>query len=310
MSYYAVVDDFRSGMPQTILSSFRPRGIACHTTEGAEGEAGAVGTILFLAGNPGRNASYHELWYPKLGGFEARRIVRPDRAAHSMNPAQPSPWSPEVRVRRILGDRWGDPNAYSYAVSVAGSTNHTVPRLINDHPGFMEGARRRTRELLERFSSSLSPDPLFNHGEGQNNRYDWGLLLRPALLEDDEMDWVSKIKPLSPYIATLDANARVRNAPSLNSSGSFLIPHTGREVTIIGEVEGDAYNNSTRWLAFQSGTWGIGATHEANEVGRRELTGGLTKADVDKAVLEAKAASEDTIATLKTKISAAQAALR
>ena len=193
MPYYAVVDDFRDGMPQTALSGvLRPRGIAGHTTEGGEGEAGWEGTVDFLIAQAARSASYHEGWYPKLGGFEARVIVNPAHAAHSMNPRQP-PWRnpPDPRVARILGDRWWDPNAVSYAVSIAGSTGVTIPRLIGD-PGFMAGARRRYAELLAQFASSLSPDPLFNHGEGQADRTDWGifrsaLLATPAPQEDDDM---------------------------------------------------------------------------------------------------------------------------
>jgi hypothetical protein len=180
MAYYAVVDDYRAGMPQTALATpLRPRGIACHTTEGAEGEQGALGTIQFLIDRADRNASYHEIWYAKGDGFEARRIVRLDRAAHSMSPAQP-PWNPNDRVRRILGDRWYDPNAYSYAVSIAGTTAVTVPNLVND-PGFMAGAARRIAEIRAAFPS-LSADPMFNHGEGQADRSDWGPLMRPAIL--------------------------------------------------------------------------------------------------------------------------------
>lgn len=192
MPHYAVVDDFRAGMPQTMLSGvLRPRGIAGHTTEGGEGEAGALGTMSFLIGEPDRSASYHELWYQKADGFEARRIVRPERAAHSMNPRRP-PWRdpPDPRVLRILGDRWWDPNASSYAVSIAGSTGVTIAKLAAA-PGFMAGARRRYAELLAQFASSLAPDPLFNHGEGQADRSDWGTfraaLLAPVPDEDDDM---------------------------------------------------------------------------------------------------------------------------
>jgi hypothetical protein len=193
MAFYAVVDDFRDGMPQTILAggTLRPRGIASHTTEGGEGEAGAVGTIVnVLIAMPERSASYHELWYPKADGFEARRIVRPEHASHSMNPRRP-PWRdpPDPRVARILGDRWWDPNAASYAVSIAGSTGVTIPKLSADR-GFMAGARRRYAELLAQFASSLAPDPLYNHSEGQSDRTDWGTF-RAALLatptQEDDM---------------------------------------------------------------------------------------------------------------------------
>ena len=189
MAHYAVVDDMRPGMPQTVLAgALRPRGIAGHSTEGGEGEAGWEGTVAFLIGAPERSASYHEGWFPKDGGFEARRIVPPQNAAHSMNPRQP-PWRnpPDPRVARILGDRWWDPNASSYAVSIAGSTGVTIPKLMQD-PGFMAGARRRYAELLAQFPS-LAPDPLFNHSEGQADRTDWGTF-RAALLapiEEDDM---------------------------------------------------------------------------------------------------------------------------
>ena len=186
MTHYAVVDDFRVGMPQTALPGFAPRGIACHTTEGGEGEIGALGTIRFLIEAASRNASYHEVWYAKLDGFGARRIVPPGNAAHSMNPARP-PWAPNDRVRRILGDRWYDPNAWSYAVSIAGTTAVTVPALVNN-PGFMAGARRRIGELQAQFRASLVLDPMFNHGEGQEDRSDWGPLMRPAILAEPEAD--------------------------------------------------------------------------------------------------------------------------
>jgi hypothetical protein len=304
MAYYAVVDDFRAGMPQTILAGgLKPRGVACHSTEGEGGESGALGTIQFLIDAASRNASYHELWYPKNGGFEARRIVRPDRAAHSMNPG--APWTPNERVKRILGDKAHDPNAYSYAVSIAGSTTHTVPKLIND-PGFMEGARRRYRELLAQYPT-LSPDPLFNHGEGQSNRSDWGPLMRPALLEDD-MDWARRIKPLDPYIAVLEANSKTRDAPSLASPNEFLHPGS-IEIIVIGEVTGAAYEGTNRWLVYASSTWGLGVTHESNEASRKPLSNDSALRE-DLRIAEAKVlAAEQTVANLKTKISAAKSAL-
>jgi hypothetical protein len=186
--YYRVVDDFRPAVPHTVLSGvLRPRGLAGHTSEGGEGEAGFLGTVDFLIATAARSAGYHEGWYPKNGGFEARRITRPEYAAHSMNPRQP-PWRnpPLARVQRILGDRWWDPNAVSYAICIAGSTGITIPRLIND-AGFMAGARRRYAELRQQYASSLAADPLFNHGEGQADRTDWGNF-RAALLAAPQED--------------------------------------------------------------------------------------------------------------------------
>lgn len=196
MAYYAVVDDFREAVPHTVLAggALRPRGLVGHTTEGGEGETGFLGTVQYLIDTPERSAGYHEGWYPKNGGFEARRITRPEHAAHSMNPRRP-PWRdpPLERVGRILGDRWWDPNAVSYAIAIAGSTGVTIPRLISD-PGFMAGARRRYAELQQQFAPSLADDPLFNHGEGQADRSDWGTfratLLAPAPEEDDMITWL------------------------------------------------------------------------------------------------------------------------
>lgn len=250
MSYYAVVDDFRVGMPQTILPTpLRPRGKADHTTEGAEGEAGALGTIQFLIDAAARNASYHEIWYAKNGGFEARRIVRPDRAAHSMNPAQP-PWAPNTRVRRILGDRWYDPNAYSYAVSIAGTTAVTVPKLVND-PGFMAGARRRNAELLAQFPS-MSADPLFNHGEGQADRSDWGPLMRPALEETEVPVILRPVYEEWTTRASADGSAGyfTTDGPGQGERKWFTTPEKVRSYaeTADAKYRAIAYGTETLWM--------------------------------------------------------------
>jgi len=229
MAHYAVVDDFRTGMPQTIPSApFAPDGIACHWSAGAEGETGALGTISFLIGAPERNASYHEVWYPKNGGFEARRIVRPSRFAHSMNPTQPWPWSPDARTRRILGTRWWNPNAASYAVCVAGGSA-TIQRLVND-PGFMAGARRRIAELQAQFRAALSPDPMFNHAEGQTNKSDWGSLLRPAILQptisEEDMDTRGKFQAW-----LVKPGAKVYASPSTSAPVLFTFGASGGQIT-------------------------------------------------------------------------------
>jgi hypothetical protein len=128
-----------------------------------------------------RNASYHEIWYWDAASqtFGVLRIVPANRAAHSMNPAQP-PWAPNALVREILGDKWWNPNSFSYAVSFAGMPADLVAAMR--HPAFVLGAARRTRELLAQETTITHPRPLFNHGEGQpSTRYDWGTELRPAI---------------------------------------------------------------------------------------------------------------------------------
>src|SRR5688500_14540689 len=98
---YRVEDNFRSGIPQTVFQyGAGPfRGISCHWTAGAPGRYGALGTVQFLIDNASRNASYHEIWWWENKTFGVMRIVRPERASHSMNPTPPT-WSPNTIVSR------------------------------------------------------------------------------------------------------------------------------------------------------------------------------------------------------------------
>lgn len=253
MAYYAVIDDFRAAVPHTVLAggALRPRGLAGHTTEGGEGEAGFLGTVdHVLIAMPERSAGYHEGWYPKNGGFEARRITRPEHAAHSMNPRRP-PWRdpPLERVRRILGDRWWDPNAVSYAIAIAGSTGVTIPRLVTD-PGFMAGARRRYAELQQQFATSLADDPLFNHGEGQTDRSDWGTF-RAALLAPapEEADMPTPPLTYVPQLFTANADgAELREQADLASPVVGSIP-AGTLMLSVGEDE----RRGVRWRYVVAG---------------------------------------------------------
>ena len=182
MAYqYVVQDYFVSGMPQTVFyGGAGPfRGISCHWTAGGPGRQGALGTVNFLVNNAGRNASYHEIWYWENKTFGVLRIVPPQNASHSMNPAPPD-WSPNANVRRILGDRVYNPNRYSYSVSFAGMP-YDMDVALSD-PDFVDAATQRTLELFVQFESSLTFSPLYNHGEGQpSTRYDWGQGLTPAI---------------------------------------------------------------------------------------------------------------------------------
>src|SRR5687768_7565439 len=203
---YRVEDNFRSGIPQTVFQyGAGPfRGISCHWTAGAPGRYGALGTVQFLIDNASRNASYHEIWWWENKTFGVMRIVRPERASHSMNPTPPT-WSPNTIVRNILGDKVGDPNRYSYSVSFAGMPVD-MDRALTD-PDFIAAATRRIRELQAQFK--LGQSTLYTHGEGQpSTRYGWGTVLRPKiyavmatppaaeepnmLLRQVQQDWTTK----------------------------------------------------------------------------------------------------------------------
>lgn len=296
-----VRDHFLAGMPSTPRGTNGPfRLIACHTTEGALGVAGAEGTARFLVDTAGtRSASYHELWAWDGADLHVLRIVPPTHAAHSLAPQPPpGPYEPDAWVRDSLGDVWRDPNMWVYAVSIAGRTS-VEGVAYAQNPAFLSHARKRLNSLG---IGRLAEHSRFN----PRTRSDWGSGLTKAIgglilpIEDD-MDWLSRMTPLTPYIATLDADSRVRNAPSLTSTQSAIV--TSREVTVVGEVPGDTHAGSQRWLAYLSTNWGLGVTHESNEVSRKPL------GDCDAILLRATTAEAEA-AALTAKITAAAAALR
>jgi hypothetical protein len=242
---------FLAGIPQTVLPfQFAPRGIASHWTAGSPGRAGAVATALDFKNDPGRNASYHELhwWDASTRTFGVLQIVRGDRAAHSMNPNQPppgqapserAPWTPNALVKRILGDRWGDPNAYSYGVSFAGMPADLTAAMRDRR--FIECEARRTRELMARYARSLAKRPLFNHGDGQPvDRRDWGPELRgaiyalifpevdmkPVTLKPVQQDWHTGVGP------------HVASSPSAPPGGEFWTggPELGERKWFVASV--------------------------------------------------------------------------
>lgn len=182
MAYtYTIEDNFRP-VPQTAFVGGRgvTKGIACHWTVGNPGRAGALGTVDYFLANPGLNASYHELWWWENNTFGVMRIVPPQNAAHSMNPAA---FNPNDNTRRIMGTYVWDANRYAYAVSFAGMEHHLV-EAMND-PDFIVAAARRIKELQSQFVSTLSSDPLFGHYEIQPppNKIDWGTVFSGKIYE-------------------------------------------------------------------------------------------------------------------------------
>lgn len=175
---YRVSTDYRTGIPQTAIpGGLQPRGIAMHWTAGVTGENGADATIRFFISAAQRNASYHVLVWWENRTFGVRWIVPPARAAHSLNPSPPT-YSPTSEVRRILGDRWRDPNAACLAVSFCGMPDDLHEALKDSE--FIDGYARLVRELVA--THGLGPRPLFNHGWAQpTTRFDAGNALIPAI---------------------------------------------------------------------------------------------------------------------------------
>lgn len=180
MGTYRVVNDFRTGMPQTPTGTVGPfRMIALHDTEGGVGDGGALGTIRYLIDNSERNASYHEIWAWDEGAriFTVRRIVPATSAAHSMNPFPPT-YAPDPWVRQALGDRWQDPNRVIYAVSLAGRVAD-VNRWSGDSE-FVSFCKRRIGEIQDQFNV-VTPYLGEHFRMNPSTRSDWGRLLTPAL---------------------------------------------------------------------------------------------------------------------------------
>lgn len=196
MTYrYVVETDYRADIPSTgVPGGLQPRGIVEHWTAGAPGRAGALATTRFFVEERERNASYHALVWWEPGTLGVRWIVPPSRASHSMNPARPpsGPYDPTPEVRRILGDRWADPNGVSLAVAFCGMPADLAAALRD--PAFRAGYGRFHRELMQ--TTSLADRPLFNHGWAQpSTRSDAGDALIPAIYAllaepapEDDMD--------------------------------------------------------------------------------------------------------------------------
>lgn len=319
---YLVEEHYLAGIPQTALLGGLPsRGISVHWTAGSPGRAGARGTAQFFVDRADRNASYHELWWweAATGTFGVLLIVRSTRAAHSMNPTPPpaGPYAPNAEVRRILGDRVGDPNAASYAVSFAGMPADLAAAMRD--PRFVAYATRRIRELLVSEDTIRDPRPLFNHGWAQpSTRYDAGEALIPAIYRAlypeaiDEMPDLSRLEPIVNRYVTVRKGATPRRSPAFNPQaydenavrdrdGAVVREPSDRQRVALAWVEGTNLTLSdgsvadarTRWVLTGSDSSGGIFYHESDAIAWtpiervevvKEVPTGLSEQEVFEAV--------------------------
>jgi len=307
---YIVEKHYLVGIPQTaIVGGLPSRGIACHWTAGGPGRRGALDTAQFFIDRADRNASYHELWWwdAATGTFGVLLLVPVDRAAHSMNPTPPT-YAPNAEVRRILGDKVGDPNAACYAFSFAGMPAD-LERALAD-PRFRTYARRRYADLLSQETTIRDPRPLFNHGWAQpTTRTDAGERLIPILygLEDDSMSYLKGAEPIVNRRAILAGGATVRSSPAFDRSNYdagrlFAIGPGGSNAPAIAWVsgtnltlsDGTVFDKRTRWLALQGAGYGVGFIHERDLVRLEAIettgVGGISEEAVAELVAKAQVA--------------------
>jgi hypothetical protein len=173
---YSVQTYFLPAMPKTLRRGETFRLIACHTTEGGAGFAGAKATADWMAATAAqRNASYHEMWAWDPPTFTVLQLVPATHASHSVGP-QVDVYTPDAWVVESLGAGWRDPNYWIYAVSIAGTVG-----LVNgwaQDPAFLAACNRRMAELKAALGVSRRAEHFrFN----PRTRTDWGTVLTPLL---------------------------------------------------------------------------------------------------------------------------------
>ena len=170
-----VEQNYVSGIPQTAVSGWAPRGLAWHWTAGGTGRAGAEATIRhFINTRTTVNASYHILFWVEHAASHtncvtyAMWIVPSSKASHSMNPSQAfQPKSGSAReqarfteVHRILG-RDSDPNADCWSLSYCGMPANLAEDV--KCPVFIADLRNLAGQLIAHPSWIIS-NPHFGHG--------------------------------------------------------------------------------------------------------------------------------------------------
>ena len=316
-----VETNYVAGVPQTVIRG----GLQCygqdwHWTAAGTGRAGAEAVIRgFVATRYTTNASYHLLvWSEHKPGHVgcityAMWIVPPDRASHSLNPANCWKYNDSkpraqqdtrfAEVRRILGPKASDPNAGSIAVSYCGMPADLARDV--QCPVFVADCRKLSTDLAA--IPTMNDRPHFAHGWIQPiTRYEMDsapvggtdLIISKmyaaagAPAEEDEMTWVNEVRWYkTPRRVIIRATATYRLTPDLNDAEAY-VSTTDEERVIIGEVNGLDFGAGPLWLVIGGDNGVPKVVHSQDVIGEKPLVSetvkevltGLTDADIDKAV--------------------------
>lgn len=268
--------NYPTGIPQTAVSGFAPRGLAWHWTAGATGRAGAEGTVRhFQNTRYTTNASYHILFWVEHTSNHvgcvtvAWWIVPMGKASHSMNPGaafvpKTNSATEQARfaeVHRILA-RDSDPNADVVALSYCGMPANLAADL--KCATFRADLRNLAKQLIAH-PTYIIDRPHFGHGWIQpTTRYEMdqvgmdfiGMLYgQEATLPDVAMPTPTggNVADIDKYIleqCTIDAGAVVRNAPRDDAKALFTTSRKSTIITVGTKGDWHAYWNQDHGWAY------------------------------------------------------------
>ena len=239
--------------------------VVLHTTEGGTGRAGALGTAAWqaTAGNTS-GGSYHEIWGVDGDVVTAVRTVPAAHIAGSISTRRDAVWiaDTDAELREFMGAAAvADPNAYLYAISIAGTT------AGYDKAGWPKALVDALALRLRQLEKSYGIPDMFvcGHYRFQTNRTDPGLKLIPLVVEsyqrqfgpsaptvpitgttppeEDMPDWVNKLVPIAPSRAAIRAGAKLHRSPDASSPVTITLGAQGYTATVVAAVGED-------WLIY------------------------------------------------------------
>ena len=170
---------------------------------------------------------------------------------------EPGKGADEVELASGIGKRYGRavPFGQDWAAIVAAIGSESTEVIVGDPLASSDFASPPTTlGSLKPASAGLDyryvlftqqPQPLPDTGTG------------------DDPVWYSQIKPYPPSRAVLPAGQPTRKDPTLSGGNILSANEDGYTATVIGQVVGDAYVGSTRWLVYALNNGGFGCFHEA-----------------------------------------------
>lgn len=295
-----VEEPYPSGVPQTAVAGFAPRGVAWHWTAGGTGRAGWDGTVRHLVATRATvSASYHAgLWHEHAGERTiVQWIVPTGKAAHSIAPSQVFQYNQNkdlatqnarfTEVGRILA-RDSDPNADCIAVAYAGMPADLERDLAC--PVFRSDVQELGRQLVSH--PSVIDRPHFGHGWIQPiSRYEMDApaadfigLLYGEKQEDDMLFW----RPVTEDWTTKTG------ARFWDGAGAEKVFTAGERVTSVAESSDGTYRlvrypptNPTELLIMERvGLSPIAGTRKPTTGYGFPPVSGVPKADYDAALAQ------------------------